>query len=149
MWPIAAAIALVVGLVWLDRRVSTKPSPASPPPGASITTPITDAPTVRYYQGLLADMLSKLTQEDIANFPTPLAINMWTAGEVDGNPQNPRWVAALSAIQIGANAEANGPDLANPGKKRGWPTDFPADFPAQLRTDGVLDYATAMLLNNG
>jgi hypothetical protein len=61
----------------------------------------------------------------------------WSGWNIDGNPENPKWVAALAKAQKAINA------LLPFDKKR------PAGFPSQLRTDGVLDWATADILGPG
>lgn len=136
-----AAAAAAVGVIMLATNKTAAASPQSLqlPPGANLLTPITDAGTVRYYQNGVADGLSRMAQPD-AQLPG-LSATSYTVSQVDGNWQNPAWMAVLSIIQQDLNAAAasNNPP--------GW-HNAPAGLPAQLRTDGVLDYVTAIMLAN-
>lgn len=91
---------------------------------------ITDAPTVTLYQNAIAGALS----QGNAQIPGMTSAN-YGAADVDGNPANPRWVAVVAAFQKAADGDLK-PNTGIPG------------FPSTLRTDGVLDYATALVMVN-
>jgi hypothetical protein len=116
------------------------PSPAPPtpplPPGAAFTTPITDPNMVRQYQTIVANAFAT---DPTVSATVGLTPADYTSADVDGNPANPRWVRVVAAFQSYANTIL--PAALAAGK-------LPAGFPAQLRTDGVLDYATAILIAN-
>ncbi len=103
---------------------------------SGFTTPITDAATVRQYQSIVATAIA--SGQFGATYVPPITIADYGAGDVDGNPTNKRWMTVLSVIQRDVNTSL----LTVPAGK------LPAGFPAQLRTDGVLDYATAVALTD-
>ena len=111
------------------------PSPSAPAPTPmSFTATITDPATVRQYQAIVANALALPTAAlpgmTVADYGLP---------DVDGNPSNPRWVRVLSALQTAVNPLL--PAAVAAGRT-------PPGFPSQLRTDGVLDYATAVVIQN-
>jgi hypothetical protein len=125
---IAVGAAVVAGIY---LAVNSKPAAASPPGSATnFLAPITDPAAVKQYQTLLAWALA-----NTANVPGLTAAS-YGSNDVDGNPANPKWVAVLSTFQKDANAVAGG--FQN----------VPGGFPAKLRTDGVLDYATSIVIQN-
>lgn len=109
------------------------PAPAPPPVpvGAGFTTPITDPATVTQYQTVVANGVADPTY---TGPPVTYAIT-----NVNGNPSDPTWMAALAIIQRYINTDGGGID----------PTKVPPGFPIPIRTDGVLDYATAIVFANG
>jgi hypothetical protein len=117
-------------------QAAPMPAPA-PLPSSNLLTPIIDPNSVRQYQTLLADGLT--------NPPDAQALGLTSAdygqADIDGNPQNPRWTHVLSAFQKYINTLLA---TMTPQKR----ASLPAGFPAQLRTDGVLDYATAIALTS-
>ena len=135
-------VAGAIGIIALvEHNASAKP--ASPPPqpqpspaGAqtNFLALITDPATVRKYQtqiaGALASGDTTLTGISAADY---------SPSDVDGDPNNPRWRHVVSAIQAWVNK--NIPAAAAAGK-------LPAGFPF-LRTDGVLDQATAFAIDLG
>ena len=112
-------------------------SPPAPPAGTSFTALITDPNAVKQYQTLMADAFTN-------NPGTPSLLGLapadFTAADVNGNPNDPRWTRVVSAYQTFMNTQL--PSVVASGKA-------PAGFPSQLRTDGLLDYATAVAINNG
>ena len=129
---IVAAVAAVGGAVLLGEKVATA-APAAP---QNLLSPITDAGTVRYYQNGIAQSIAAGKGSMIAGPNQPaLTTADYAVSDVDGNPANPKWMKVLAAFQTYANTQAPF-------------TGAPAGFPAQLRTDGVLDYATAIVLAN-
>jgi hypothetical protein len=139
----AGAVALAAG-IGIGVMVS-KPAAAATvgPPGANplFTTPITDAGTVKQYQTLIATAIATATATGATAIgpwsPTAAASQPYPTTSVDGNPANPAFMADLAQFQVWMNAQ------------QPWSYVFPAGFPAALRTDGVLDYATAMAIVNG
>ena len=125
-----AAVAAVAAAVFFGEK-SASAAPAAP---QNLLSPITDKATVTYYQNGIAQGLAKNTANDIPG----LTASSYGPTDVDGNPANARWMAALSILQAFINAQ-------RPWWKN---TTAPAGFPAALRTDGVLDYATAIMLEN-
>ena len=109
--------------------------------GAQVSTasgfaaPITDAATVKQYQSIIAD---DIAAGAFSGYVPPITLVQYGAGDVDGNPTNARWMSVLSTIQRDINTSLS---TMAPGK-------LPAGFPAQLRTDGVLDYGTAVAIAN-
>jgi len=101
---------------------------AAPAPPQNFLAVITDKPTITQYQTIAANAIA-------SGYFAGLTTANYAVSDVDGNAANPKWVAVLSYLQTAANAN------------RPW-TNPPAGFPAALRTDGVLDYATAVVLNN-
>lgn len=97
---------------------------AAPAPSPYLAV-VTDAAAVAQSQAVLAALVLKGYAPGAA----------YTVAEVNGDPKSPRFVAALAHFQTYANANA---DFSK----------APADYPKQLRTDGVLDYATAQMLTN-
>jgi hypothetical protein len=135
-WALAGAALGVVGTVLIVSEV--KASAAQSQPAANpLLRPITDKATVTYYQNGLAQGLLQRNTNQIPG----LTATTYPVTAVDGNPANPTWMAALAIFQKWANAQVatNTP----PGFR-----DAPAGFPSALRTDGVLDYATAIVLAN-
>lgn len=111
------------------------PSPASPAPTAQqFTAVITDPNAVRQYQTMLASALA----QPVSPIEGLTAADYGPA-DVDGDPANARWVRALSVFQTMINPAL--PAAFAAGK-------LPAGYPAQLRTDGALDYATAIAMQN-
>jgi hypothetical protein len=129
-----ARIALILGGIvvigGIFYAVNASAAPAAAPSGANYLATITDAPTVTQYQTIVANAIASgyYTQNG-------LTTASYAVADVDGNPSNPKWMATLAKLQTLANAN------------RPW-TNPPAGFPAALRTDGVLDYATAVVINN-
>jgi len=123
------ATGIVVGVL------VEKPAKAATP-GSNLLQPITDKATVTYYQNGVAQ---SLIQQGNSPLIPGLTSTVYPVTAVDGDPANPAWVAALSIFQKYVNADA----AAHGGFQNA-----PAGFPAQLRTDGVLDYATAIVLAN-
>ena len=131
---IALGVAVVAGIYY---AVNGSTAAASPPGAATnYLAVITDPATVKQYQSIFATALS----QGPSNLPGLTAAS-YGPSDVDGNPSNPRWMAVLSLFQKDVNAEAA---KATPS---GF-TNVPGGFPAQLRTDGVLDYATAIVIQN-
>jgi hypothetical protein len=133
-----SATRRVVAVIAHDA--SAAPSPPPPVSQNPLLAPITDKNTVTYYQNGFAQGLLQYPTTSPQDMPG-LTAQSYGPTDVDGNPQNARWVAALATFQKDANAEAAA------GTPPGY-QDTPAGFPAQLRTDGVLDYATAIILAN-
>lgn len=129
---VVALGALIGGIAY----ASTPPSKPQSPSGPQYLAVITDPNMVRQYQSIIAQVLADKGQPGL---PMP-PFGTWTVGDyngsdVDGNPANARWVRFLSAFQKYSNTQA--PFTA-----------APPGYPAQLRTDGVLDYATAVMIMN-
>lgn len=131
------AAGIVVAVVMSKPAPAKAPPgkiPAPPPPpvpaGATFTTPITDAATVRQYQYVLASAVAD------PNWAGPPVIFPATA--VTGNPTDPAWTQALAIVQNFINTTDGGID----------PTKVPAGFPIPIRSDGVFDYATAIVFAN-
>lgn len=94
---------------------------------------INDPATVKQYQSLVATNLAAGDyKSDIQ-----LTSSSYAASDVDGNPSNPKWVSTLAQLQAYINSTG---ELSKAGNG------LPAGFPTSLRTDGVLDLATAILL---
>jgi hypothetical protein len=114
------------------------PTPTPPPlPANNLLAVITDPNAVRQYQTVVANAVSNPPDAQVIG----VASTDYTSADIDGNPQNPRWTRVLSAFQKYINtrlATMTPQDRAS----------LPAGFPAQLRTDGVLDYATAITLTS-
>jgi len=143
-WLIAAA-ALVLGGLYLYGRGAVAAASGLPqmvPPGPTgFLAVITDPNQIKQYQSIVAGVVADHEPGGLAG----LHIADYNAGDVDGNAHNPRWIAALSALQRYVNA-----DQAAAAAMAGY-TAAPVTpgFPDQLRTDGVLDYATAIVIVNG
>jgi hypothetical protein len=118
--------AVVVGGGIAIAAMPTKKTAAVPPGPPNFTAIITDPNMVRQYQTMFA--------ADVAAAKAPLNQIAYTAAQVNGDPTDQQWMAALAKLQVYANA--------NPWQSA------PAGFPAILRTDGVLDYATALIIAN-
>jgi hypothetical protein len=94
---------------------------------------VTDPATVTQYQSMIASAIAQGKGGLIVgpNAPVP----SYTSADVDGNPANPTWMTIIADFQTYVNS--GGPlNTGIPG------------FPLSLRTDGVLDYATAIVLMN-
>lgn len=110
-------------------------SPSSSTP--SFTAVITDPNMIRQYQTILANGLTSdpTTAQQLGLSPSDYAVS-----DIDGDPNNRKWMKVLSAYQYYVNQ--NLPAAVAAGR-------LPAGYPSQLRTDGVLDYATGMAINEG
>lgn len=94
---------------------------------------ITDPASVTQYQTAVANAIAAGNGNMLVAATQP--VPTYSSSDVDGNPANPKWVALLSLFQ--QYVDSGGPLKAVlPG------------FPTSLRTDGVLDYATALVLMN-
>jgi hypothetical protein len=94
---------------------------------------VTDPATVTQYQSIVADAIAQGKGNFLVgpNVPVPT----YTSADVDGNPANPTWMTIIADFQ--KYVDSSGPlNTGMPG------------FPSSLRTDGVLDYATALALMN-
>lgn len=109
------------------------PTPGGPSPADIFAAVATDPGVVKAAQTIVAQGLMDPTLQTA----TGLTSADYNQYDVDGNPNNPRWVRVLGVVQKYFNAIL---PTATPGK-------LPAGFPAQLRTDGVLDYATSTILD--
>jgi hypothetical protein len=118
----------------LGASPATVPAPAVSP-ASQFTAAITDPNVVKQYQAVLANALSSMG----AAQELGIAPSLYTPAMVDGNPNNANWTSVLSTMQKYTNPLL--PAAAAAGVT-------PPGFPAQLRTDGVLDYATAMAMIN-
>jgi len=107
------------------------PSPAAQPQ-PSFTAVVSDPNAVRQYQAILANRF----QNEMLAPQLGLTPADYTQTDVDGNPYNPRWQRALAAFQAFINAKPIPAGV------------LPAGFPDHVRTDGVLDYATALIIAN-
>ena len=123
-----------LGAVAIAASVSAKTSrPLQPLPPQPSTDPmlalVTDPETVWELQAIFADV--------IANPAKQFGLNPsdYTRDDVDGNPNNPRFMRALAVFQLWVNGALPGAIAA--GK-------MPPGYPTQLRTDGVLDRATVI-----
>jgi hypothetical protein len=132
---LAGVGALAVGGIAYAATSSKSSSPT--PSGQAFTATITDPNGVLPYQNEAAGALTDPGSTAAADLGLPP--NAYTLSDVDGKWNNPKWMAVVSAFQRFANA--NLPIARAAGK-------LPAGFPAQLRTDGVLDYATAIVMQN-
>jgi len=114
--------------------VGASPLPASGGTPA-FTTVVTDPNVVRQYQTVLANALANMGAAQELGIPS----SAYLPSMVTGNASDPAWTSVLSTYQKYVNPLLPGAAAAGalvPG------------FPAQLRTDGVLDYATAMSMMN-
>jgi hypothetical protein len=124
IFAIAGGLAAVAGvslIAWAEGQTKGEKS--------VYTTPVTDASSLKQIQTTLASLLSS------GDMPALSSVS-YTSADVDGDASNPRWIAALSAFQKTSNVSLP------------WGTGLPPGMPARLRTDGVLDYATAIILIN-
>lgn len=129
-WLIAAGLFLV-GLVWVH---TTLPAPGSPTTmAASLLGLVTVPADVMQYQLIVVSAIASGASPVPAWAARP---PMYTEAQIDGDVTNPAFIAALAPFQVWANANS-----------ASW-TAVPIGYPAQLRTDGVLDYATAIALVN-
>jgi len=97
--------------------------------------PIVDSAVVRYFQNLLAIAITGQAEYGSFAQNSKLTTADYNQNDVDGNPGNPRWMHVLSVFQAMVNGIINiNPISVFPG------------FPAQLRADGVLDFATAIAI---
>ncbi len=126
------AAGLLVGRAMATEKKSAPPAPPLP---ASTTNallqPITIASQVKPFQEIIATALTHRPTDMSEWGLTPAD---YSTSDVDGDPNNPKWKRLLGILQRTLNAFL---------KEEGIPKDAPPGFPAQLRTDGVLDYATA------
>jgi hypothetical protein len=155
---IGGALVLIGVAVFADRASAksspTPPMPPPPPPpgpppplpqtsvGWQQTPPktdflalITDPVAVRQRQSQMANGLAHGDGKLIG-----MSTQDYTKGEVDGNPNNPRWRRVLAAFQAWTNPALTAAVAA--GR-------LPAGYPAQLRTDGILDQATDLAISLG
>lgn len=138
-WLIAA---IIIGGLYLYGRAADAAAAGVPtlvPSPTGFMAVITDPNEIRQYQTLLASALAAKEPDGIGG----VRMADYNAGDVDGRASNPRWISALSGVQRFIDISM-AQDAATPG----YTSTAPAGFPAQLRTDGVLDYATAVLLVN-
>ena len=129
----ATAVAVGTAIYFGEKTAAAATPPAAP---QNLLSPITDAGTVRYYQNGIAQAIAAGKGNLLVgpSQPAPTTAD-YAVSDVDGNPANPKWMKVLAAFQTYANSQAPF-------------TGAPAGFPAQLRTDGVLDYATAIVIAN-
>lgn len=126
---LVGATALTIGaVVYAKTRDSETPSSS---------TPVTDAATTHYLQRIVAQALEKGPHRLLPG----LTSADYNSSDVDSNPENPRWKRVVSTFQTLANKIL--PSLI---ASEIVADQIPADFPSQLRTDGVVDWATATLL---
>jgi hypothetical protein len=127
------AAGLLIAAVAYEKKAQAAPASAPATAEQAFLQLITDPNMVRQYQTVFANGISTWTTQT-----TPylgLTSARYGAADIDGNPQNARWVAALSIFQLFANM------------RMPW-VNGPVGFPLQLRADGVLDYATALAIMN-
>lgn len=121
-WLIAGLV--VLGLVWWEKSSKSAGTQASQlAAGLLMVVPSSDKQAVYAAQ---MNLVSRSARGDYATTP-------YAQSDVDANPMSPKFVTALAAFQSAANSFG---DFA----KAGLPF-------TSVRTDGVLDYATAALLN--
>jgi hypothetical protein len=131
LWVTAGVVGLlaVVGIAE-EARAAT---PANP-----LLQVVTDPGTVKQFQTIIATAIANgqgnLLVSPGTNAPTTADYAM---SDVDGNPANAKWMAVLANFQ--RYVDASLPQIAAAGK-------LPAGYPSTLRTDGVLDYATAIAI---
>jgi hypothetical protein len=101
----------------------------------AFTTVVTDPNVVRQYQTVLANALANMGAAQELGIPS----STYLPSMVTGNSSDPAWTSVLSTFQKFTNPLLPGASVAGV---------TPPGFPAQLRTDGVLDYATAMAMMN-
>lgn len=124
-WVVAAGVAgvAVTSGVAYAMHESSKQLQSSP-----LTTVITDPNTIKQAQTILAQAIQGGSWP---NGPTTVGFAL------DGNAQGLAWMQAVQSFQRFANT-------AFPASQ--WVA--PPGFPQQLRTDGVLDYATYLAMVN-
>jgi hypothetical protein len=135
---VAGTTGFLVGRAMAAEKAKPLPPPA-PTPASTATSnallqPITAASQVQPFQMIIAQALAKRPSEMGEWGLTP---SDYSVSDVDGDPNNPKWKKLLSTLQKTLNAFL---------VEEGIPSDAPAGFPPQLRTDGVLDYATSVAI---
>ena len=128
------AVGYAIGSNTAAATPVLKPAPAPVSPAQFLQT-ITDAPTVTQYQTVFAAGLTAGTYSGSGLSPMS-----YTSTDITGNAADSKWVANLAIWQKWMNTLL--PGIISAGKA-------PVGFPAQLRTDGVLDYATALAMSQG
>jgi len=106
------------------------------------TALVTDPNTVKTFQTVVANGIAQ-GKGNLLVLPgtTVPTTSTYALSDVDGNPQNPKWLALMAQFQAYVNQDTP--------LKPTWPgPNFLPGFPTALRTDGVLDYATALFLTN-
>ena len=116
----------------LAGRALAQNEPKAPElPLNSLLQPITAQSQVRPFQILIAQAIQRRPEEMWGLGPLD-----YSPSDVDGDPQNPKWRRVLAFWQQKVNEL-----LAHY-----MPPEAPPGFPLQLRTDGVLDYATSIAI---
>jgi len=134
---VIGAVAGTIGIIAYAQTASAKNGAKTPP----LLTPLTSPSVVRIVQTSAANSI-KNDKKGLLK-PAGLSSANYNINDVDGNPNNPRWVSALSIMQTIFNKKVQD---ATPEQKAKMARFFPADFPAPLRADGVLDDATLLML---
>lgn len=122
----AAVVLLGVVVAGVAEASSNAPTPSP------FTQVITDSNTIKQAQTLM----NVVTANNQWNGPAYGPPN----DQIDGNASNPDFKNAVSYLQQGINARLNTGALPY--------SQLPKGFPSQLRTDGVLDYATYIAMVN-
>lgn len=124
----AGTLGLLAGRALAQDEPKT---PLPPTPSDVLLQPITAPSQVRPFQTLVAEAIQKRPEEMWGLGPID-----YSSSDVDGDPNNPKWRRVLAFWQKKVNnllAEYVPPEA-------------PSGFPKQLRTDGVLDYATSIAI---
>lgn len=141
---VGAAAAGLGAALWAHNKQPNSTPPTQPPPVPPVTPPsstsssaattndiltalVTDPIVVRQFQ---TDLASAIAQ---GRLPVGLTSNDYNTNDVDGNPNNPRFVRAIAIVQAYLNQHL---------------TNTPAGFPSSIRTDGVLDNATYQAISH-